>query len=310
MEKNETIIEVNNIEKYFKTRKGLFKAVDDISFSINKGKVYGLVGENGSGKTTTIKMLMGLIKPTFGNVKFNIAGGLTKIYSKIGYVPEKPALYGDMLPLDYLIYMGGLSGMDKDKAINYAQEFLKNFDLDNAIEKKIETFSSGMKQKLLIIQALMHDPEILILDEPTTALDPIGQKQLLNVIKFLSEKKGVTIIISSHHMEELEMIVDYVLIFDAGKIIINSDIESLKKGSSEQLEIKTTNLENVANILRKKFNLQSTTIIDDKIVLSAKGIDKLRKSILETIISSGEELISVHTSRKSLWSVVMEKLKK
>ena len=229
MEADQEIIIAKDLCKSFGSGNSVFKAVDRVSFSINRGKIYGLVGENGAGKTTTIKLIMGLVKPTSGEIMLNLKAAYPDYYKKIGYVPEKVVLYDEMLPLEYLMYMAAMSGIEKSKAMQGAGQLLKEFDLESASGKKTKTFSSGMKQKLLIAQALLHEPEVLVLDEPTNALDPIGQKQLLDLLKRLAKEKGTTVIISSHHMEELELIVDSVLIFDKGRLVLESYIKSLKK---------------------------------------------------------------------------------
>ena len=306
MEENEHAITVENLTKRYKTKRGIFTAVDNINFKIRKGKIYGLIGPNGAGKTTTIKMLVKLVKPTSGKISYCYKE-LNKI---LGYVPEKPVLYNEMRPIEYLTYLGKLSGIDKGEATKIAKHYFELFNLKESGNKKLATFSSGMKQKVLIAQALMHNPKLLILDEPTTALDPSGQAQLLEILKYLSTEKNVTILISSHHMEELERIIDYVLIFDKGKIILDSEIEELRKKTAEQLEIETTNPDKVAEIIRKKIKINNIVIIKNEIIVSSNKISDLRKEIVKIVVESGEEVISVHTVKKSLWSIVMEKLEK
>ncbi len=306
METNETVIEIENVCKYFHIKKKLFKSVDQVSLKCQKGKIYGLIGQNGAGKTTTIKMIVGLIKPTSGKINYYFNQNFRKV---LGYVPEKPVLYNDMLPLDYLVFMGQLAGLNKEEASERGRHYLKNFELLDNLDKKLGTFSSGMKQKVLIAQALLHKPRLLILDEPTTALDPLGQRQLLSLLKALA-KEGVTILISSHHMQELELIVDHIFIFNSGKIAMDSEMQSLKSGAKEQLEISTSNVNKVFTLIKKSFNVKAISIVDNKIIISASNLVTLRKEIVKLIINHGEEVISMHTVKSSLWDVVMEKIAK
>ena len=306
----ERIIEIRNLSKQFRNKGNIAKAVDDISLDIFKGKIYGFVGHNGSGKTTTIKMILGLIRPSSGEIKVNW-GGHVKNYS-LGYVPERPVLYDDMDPLEYLIYVGELSGLDTETSRKNAENYIKIFGLVEAKDKKIKTFSSGMKQKILISQALLHSPSLMILDEPTTALDPVEQKKLLDILKNLSKENGSTIIMSSHHLQELEMIADHVFLFENGKIILDSPIKELKKSIKGQVEIKTTNCEKVFNILRSQLSIINMIIVGDKIIIKDDRLDSasFKNKIIQTIINSGEDVLSIVTSSKSFYDSIMEKLKK
>jgi ABC-2 type transport system ATP-binding protein len=310
MEAVETIIEVKNLCKYFKSKSGIHKAVDNISFKIEKGKVVGFVGPNGAGKTTTIKMLVGLVRPTSGEIKIKGKDiSSVDIKALIGYVPEKPVLYSNMLPLDYLVYVAELSGVEKERAKQLAAYYLELFGLKDAMDKKIGGFSSGMKQKLLIAQALLHDPEVLILDEPTTALDPLGQDQLLNILKFLSKNKGITILISSHHLGELERIADHIIVIQKGKITIDSNVEALKGSQTSMLELKVNDLNKAYSVLASKFRFANVNIVENKIVVSAVGLENIKKDIIQAIIEAGIELLSFEMKTKSLWDAIINILK-
>jgi ABC-type multidrug transport system ATPase subunit len=310
MEAVETIIEVKNLCKYFKSKSGIHKAVDNISFRIEKGKVVGFVGPNGAGKTTTIKMLVGLVRPTSGEIKIKGKDiSSVDIKALIGYVPEKPVLYSNMLPLDYLVYVAELSGVERERAKQLAAYYLELFGLKDAMDKKIGGFSSGMKQKLLIAQALLHDPEVLILDEPTTALDPLGQDQLLNILKFLSKNKGITILISSHHLEELERIADHIIVIQKGKITIDSNVEALKGSQASMLELKVNDLNKAYSVLASKFRFANINVVENKIVISAVGLENIKKDIIQAIIEAGIELLSFEMKTKSLWDAIINILK-
>ena len=310
MEKVETIIEVKNLCKYFRSKDGIHKAVDNISFMIQKGKVVGFVGPNGAGKTTTIKMLVGLVKPTNGEIRIKGKDiNSVDVKALIGYVPDNTVLYSNMLPLYYLVYMAELAGVEKEKAKQLAVYYLELFGLKEAMGKKIGGFSSGMKQKLLIAQALLHNPEVLILDEPTTALDPLGQDQLLNILKVLSKNKGVTILISSHHLEELEKIADHIIVIQKGKITIDSDVERLKGSQASMLELKVNDLNRAYGVLINKFKFANISIEENKIMISAVGLENIKKDIIQAVIESGIELLSFEIKTKSLWDTIINALK-
>ncbi|MEM2713776.1 MAG: ABC transporter ATP-binding protein [Candidatus Pacearchaeota archaeon] len=305
----EIVLEVKNLSKYFKVKGELFKAVDDISFQLEKGKIYGFVGKNGSGKTTTIKMLLGLVRPTAGeiSIKGNKPGSI-EANSIIGYVPEKPVLYPNMLFLDYIGLVAEIYGLDVEKAKEKALQYAKWFELESGLDKKIGKFSSGMKQKLLIIQALLHDPEILILDEPTTGLDPTGQDQLLKLLKGLAITKGTTVLMSSHHLGELERIADEIIVINKGKLVLISSVESLKTGGKLSLELITNNPSKAENIIREVLKIADVKIEENKVVIYHPQIENLRKSIVQALINYGIEIISFGIKKEDLWGSIVKML--
>ncbi len=221
-------IETTKLRKEF----GFFKklvAVDSLDLNIEKGSIHGFIGPNGAGKTTTIKMLTGAISLTKGKARiFGRKAGTTAAKALIGYCPERPSFY-DMGALDFLIYNAEICGLSFKEAKLKAEELLKWMGLEKFRDKKANQFSAGMKQKLGLIQALIHNPEILILDEPTANLDPMGRFDVLERIRLLARKQNKTVLISSHILGELEKIVDHVTIINKGKTIIQSDVPSLKK---------------------------------------------------------------------------------
>jgi len=311
MEKNEKIIEVRNLCKYFKTKKGTFKAVDNLNIEINKGQICGFIGPNGAGKTTTIKMLVGATFPTEGEILID-GEKIPSIKAKklIGYIPEKYVFYNDMMPQDYLIYLGQLSGLSQQEAEKRSEELLEMLELDNHKDKKIGSFSSGMKQKLALGQAIMHSPKLLILDEPTSNLDPIAKHSFLKVIKKLAKENGVSVFISSHHLEELEKVIDKIVILNKGQLVLESNIQDLKlKTKEEQLEIEVTNPKIIIELIKNKLNVVAV-IKEGKIYVRGKNLPKLKKDIINLIMKSGEELISILGKRKSLEELFLGILEK
>jgi ABC-2 type transport system ATP-binding protein len=226
---NVPMIEAKNLTKYFGNGSGTVKAVDGIDFSVSSGGVHGFLGPNGAGKTTTIKMLVGGLKITSGNAKImGYKVGSVKANSLIGYVSEHPMFF-DMTLFNYLIYMGRLGHLSRLQAEKKAEELILWLGLEEAADRKVNNYSSGMKQKAALAQALIHEPEILILDEPTANLDPVGRAGMIKHILELVHDRGLTVFVSSHILGEVEQLADYVTIINKGKIILSDDIKSIKK---------------------------------------------------------------------------------
>ena len=310
MDKDEKIVEIKNLCKYFKTRKGEFRAVDSLSISIGAGKICGFIGPNGAGKTTTIKMIVGVINPTSGEV---LIGGRRipslEAKSLIGYMPEKYVFYDEMLPMDYLVYLAQLSGLNKNEAKEKADKLLKQLELHEHKHKKIGSFSSGMKQKLALAQAIIHDPKVLILDEPTANLDPVAKHNFLKTLEELAKEYNVAVFISSHHLEELEKVIDQIVILNKGKLVLESSMENLKsKMKEEQLEIEVTNPDRVARLIQNKLKV-AAVISGDKIYVRGKNLPLLKKSIISLIMRTGEEIISISGKKKSLEELFLGMLK-
>lgn len=218
MSKNEKIIEVKNLKKHFKKT----KAVDGVSFNVEKGEVFGFLGPNGAGKTTAIRCMMDFIKPTVGSVRIfgqDVAKNSTKIKKDIGFLSGNVQLYKGWTGLEHIKYVEGFRG--KSSVVGTLIDRL-NFDP----KKKFSSLSSGNKQKLGLILALMHEPKLLIMDEPTVGLDPLLQNEIYEIIDGL-KKKGSTVFVSSHNLPEVERICDRVGIIKGGKIIELSDIDKL-----------------------------------------------------------------------------------
>jgi ABC-2 type transport system ATP-binding protein len=212
-----------------------------IDLSINQGELIGYIGPNGAGKSTTIKILCGLIPEFDGNVNvlgMDVKKDALEIKRKIGYIPENAALYETLTPMEYLLFVGQLYQMQEGSIKQKANELLRLFDLDRAKESRMTTFSKGMKQKVLLISGLLHNPEIIFLDEPLSGLDAnavILVKEILTQLK----RSGKTIFYSSHIMEVVEKLSDRIIIINGGQIIANGSFQQLNAqaqgGSLEQI---------------------------------------------------------------------------
>lgn len=221
------MIEVINIIKYFDNR----AVLDNISFSVKRGEICGYIGPNGAGKTTTIKILIGMLKPSGGIAYIdgiNVVENPTAIKKIIGYVPESGGLFETLTPVEFLTFVGRIYQMNKtsiDKKIN---ELMEIFEIHEYKNEPMLSFSKGMKQKVVLISALMHDPKILFLDEPLNGLDANAIQVFKEIIKKLAEI-GRTIFYSSHLLDVIEKICDKLIIINRGKIIATGTVEEILK---------------------------------------------------------------------------------
>ncbi|PTI59907.1 sodium ABC transporter ATP-binding protein [Staphylococcus warneri] len=216
-------LKVDNIYKYY----GDFLAVDNINFSLEEGKMLGFIGRNGAGKTTTFRMILGVTEPTNGNVTFQNKKIDTHLYNRIGYLPEERGLHTKLKVYDELKYMAKLKGLDK-KEIDYKIKYwLDEFKIANNKNKKIENLSKGNQQKIQLLASIIHEPDLLILDEPFSGLDPINVELLKKTIKNLKEK-GKTIILSTHRMDHVEELCDEIIIINEGKSVLQGNIKEVK----------------------------------------------------------------------------------
>ena len=241
----QSIIEVKNLKKSFKkdffSKKKL--VLKDLSFSISKGSVVGFLGANGSGKTTTFKCMLNLIKKDSGEILFFNSELSIKTKSLIGFLPERTQTYEDLTAVEYLLFLSQISKpFDKKNLLKKIHELLLKLDLDEVKHQKLKTFSKGMKQKVSFIQALLPDPEILILDEPFSGLDLDGRDQVISVIEEL-KSKGITILVSSHILQDLEKICDQFLVLKEGSVLDipsgNSNLEEVYKTITGKKRIPT-----------------------------------------------------------------------
>ena len=228
-------IQISNLTKTFDTQ----KAVNDISFSVKQGEIIGFLGPNGAGKSTTMKLITGFLKLESGDISIDgrsIKKTSDVIKKNIGYLPEHNPLYLDMTVLDYLSYCGSLQNMSPLKIKSRTIEMIKVCGLNKEKHKFISELSKGYRQRVGIAQAMIHDPEILILDEPTTGLDPNQIIEIRKLIKSLGKQK--TVILSTHILPEVEATCDRILIINNGQIVADGTAEDLKSGSTGQDTIK------------------------------------------------------------------------
>lgn len=223
----EDVIKIKELTKIYPNN---IKAISQLTLSIQKG-IFGLLGPNGSGKTTLIQILTGVTRATFGAVQilgYNLKNELRLIKRNIGYLPEYPGMYQDMTGVSFLRYMGRLSGLNKKEANDTAKRFLKEVSLEKWKNVKIKKYSAGMKQRLAFTQALLNNPAIIFLDEPTKGLDPIERQKVLNKIQTIG-KEGKTVFLSSHLLVEIEQVADCVAIISNGELLFEGVADKVKK---------------------------------------------------------------------------------
>ncbi len=221
------IIEVKDLQKDFNG----FTAVDRVSFHINRGEIFGFLGPNGAGKTTTINMLTGMARITGGRVKLmgeDYTGRPKKAQAMMGIVPDESNLYEELTGLENLIFCGALYGMDKEHRRARAARLLQQFGLEEAAERPFKAYSKGMKRKLTIAAGIIHEPEILFLDEPTTGIDVAFARQIRELIGEL-HRKGTTIFLTTHYIEEAERLCQRLAFIVRGKIVREGTVEELMK---------------------------------------------------------------------------------
>ena len=225
------LLELQNLKKYFATQ----KAVDDISFSIQKGDIFGLLGPNGAGKTTLIRMITGIFYPDQGNIifdgrKFDPANDV----AQIGYMPEERGLYKKMKIGEQTLYLAQLKGLSRSDAMRKIKEWFIRFEMESWWNKKVEDLSKGMGQKLQFVTTVLHEPKLVILDEPFSGLDPVNSNLIKEEIYRLAQN-GTTVIFSTHRMEQVEEICNNIVLVNKGKKILDGTVQTVKQEFKENL---------------------------------------------------------------------------
>lgn len=304
------MIEVKNLTK----RYGKTVAVDGISFKINNGRIYGLLGPNGAGKSTTLGMLAGCLAPSCGRVRingFDVQSEPKKAKKYIGYLPEIPPLYDEMTPVEYLSFVAEAKGVSYERGVRQVNEVLELTGLDGVKRKLIRQLSKGTRQRVGIAQALLGNPEIIILDEPTVGLDPRQITEIRALVRRLGEKR--TVIISSHLLSEVEELCDHVLILSEGKLIANAPIEELREMRGGQRLSLTVRgeaadvialLSGIDGIVECKIeNMPEEGVVD--LMLTVSGERDVRDDIFFAMAEHRCAVLSMEREERSLESVFL-----
>lgn len=289
------IIETRKLTKQY----GGQKSVADLNIHIKKGRIYGLLGRNGAGKTTTMKMLLGLTRPTSGEVVIwgqPLRGNEKKILPRIGSLIESPGFYPNLTAYENLRIFATLRGVPGRGAIKEALDFV---GLPYQDKKLFAQYSLGMKQRLAIALAVMHDPELLILDEPINGLDPIGIAEVRSFIRDLCDSKGKTILISSHILSEIALLADDIGIIDHGVLLEEESLGDLEQKNSRYLHIGVSDTGQAARIMEAVFGTKDFKVIDDhNILLYHVGLPPAQ--INRALMQNGLEVWEIHLCENTL----------
>lgn len=242
---SDTIVSLRKLRKQY----GSFTAVDELNLEVPTGKVFGVLGPNGAGKTTSLKMITGLLEPTSGTIIIDgVDTSVDPTYTKsiTGFIPDRPYVYDKLTAFEYLRFIGGLYHMTGAHASKRIGELLELFELSEWADGLIESFSHGMKQRVVFAGALLPEPKVLVVDEPMVGLDPKGHKLVKELFRSLTEKDGMTILLSTHTLEVAEEVCDEIAIVNHGKIVAQGNLNELRTksgqegGSLEQVFLKIT----------------------------------------------------------------------
>ena len=306
------MIEVKNLTKVY----GDHTAVDGLSFKINNGKIYGLLGPNGAGKSTTMNMMTGCLAPTSGSVRingFDMLDEPLRAKKCIGYLPEIPPVYGELTPLEYLRFVADAKGVPYNRAIRQVQEAMELTHIDDMQNRLIKNLSKGYRQRVGIAGALLGNPDIIILDEPTVGLDPKQITEIRELIRTLGEIK--TVIVSSHILSEIEELCDHVLIISGGKLIANSPIEELHNRTGDRLHLRLSvrgDEHGVMEVLHGFDELERCTLTgsrEDGVIslnLIASASDDLRDRIFFAMADRRYAVLSMEKEEETLESIFLE----
>jgi len=291
----EYIIETKNLTKSY----GTSTVVDNINIHVPKGEIYGLLGRNGAGKTTIMRMLLGLATPTNGEIKLfgkNYRQRPKEAYRRIGSIIETPGFYENLTGKENLKILAKLRRQHKKDSVQTA---LTIVGLENETQKTFGNYSLGMKQRLGIAAAVMHEPELLILDEPINGLDPVGITVVRNYLEMLCREKGTTILISSHILSEIELIAGTIGIINEGKLIEEVTMSDLKKRNRHYVEFTVSNETKASLLLREKFKLTDYVVHENGTIRIFSDFEQ-RATMNTVFVENGILVSNINTNEEKL----------
>lgn len=287
------IIDVIGLTKSF----GANKAVNELNLSVYEGDVFGFLGPNGAGKSTTIRMILSLIRPDNGQIKIfgkNLLDDRISILNRIGCIIEKPDFYKYLTARKNLKLLAHYNGVDaSDKKID---EVIELVGLQGRSDESVKGYSHGMKQRLGIAQALIHDPDLIILDEPTTGLDPQGIIDIRNLILYLSKEKGKTVFLSSHILYEIELVANRMAILNKGKLVVQGEVKDLLNSEDSIVEIQMSDPHIAKTKLKESLNIDSTVIDDNENLRCDLDAEKV-PAIISFLTEHGFKIYQVKSRR-------------
>ncbi len=306
MAEPDVVVDVQGLEKVFHI--GFFRkrvdAVKGASFSVKRGEIFGLLGPNGAGKTTTIKTMLRLIFPTRGQIRiFGLAADDRRAAQRIGYMPENPYVYQYLKPLEFLDLCGRLVGLDRAARRTASEQMIDKVGLRHAVDRPIGKFSKGMMQRVGLAQALLHDPELLVLDEPMSGLDPIGRKEVRDVL-LEQRSRGKTLLFTSHILSDVEMLCDRVVIMQKGEITSEGRVHDLLATTRRRFEIQLSG----ATATLKQSLVSRGQLVDEgegRFTLRVEG-DETTSEVLRIANAAGAKLEAMIPERQTLESLFLE----
>jgi ABC-2 type transport system ATP-binding protein len=303
---DDVVLEVKGLRKVFHI--GFFRkrveAVNGASFTVKRGEIFGLLGPNGAGKTTTIKSILRLIFPTEGQIRiFGCSADDREVAKRIGYMPENPYVYQYLKPLEFLDLCGRLVGIPRADRRVRSEEMIDKVGLRDAADRPIGKFSKGMMQRIGLAQALLHDPELLVLDEPMSGLDPIGRKEVRDVL-LEQRARGKTLLFTSHILSDVELLCDRVVIMQQGKITSEGQVHDLLESASRRVEIRLTG---ASQALKDSLGSRGM-ILDDgagRLTLQVEG-QKTVEEIIRISNAAGAKLDAMIPERQTLENLFLK----
>ncbi|MEH7181138.1 ABC transporter ATP-binding protein [Neobacillus vireti] len=297
-----SLIQIQGLKKSFQGT----EVIKGLDFKLEKGKCIALLGPNGAGKTTTLHMLSGLMKPTKGSIVFNEAKKDGDIRHLIGYLPQFPVFYDWMSGYEFLQYVGHLAGLSRKEAKERSLELLELVGISDAKNRRVGKYSGGMKQRLGIAQAIIHRPQLVMLDEPVSALDPFGRREVLELLEGL--KKETTILFSTHILNDAEEVCDEILFLHNGQIVESGTMADLRE-RHQQAKIDlvfSKKSEEMENVLKNHYLTQSVLADGNKISVFVKDVEGARREFLKLVSDKDWNLDKFEISSMTLEDVFMK----
>lgn len=301
------MLEIRNLTKQY----GKFTALDNLNLEIRKGQIFGFVGPNGAGKTTTMRIIAGLLKADSGTV---FVGGIDArnnprgLKSKIGYMPDFFGVYDNLKALEYMEFYASIYGINGRKAKKLCLELMELVRLPEQADSYVDEMSRGMKQRLCLARSLVHDPELLILDEPASGLDPRARFEMKEILKEL-HNRGKTILISSHILPELAQMCSNIGIIEKGRMVVNGTVEEIlsARGTASPIIMKfTAGQESAVEVLKQNSLVQNIIIRENSISILFKGNEEEEANLLAVLIQNGARLSSFVREESSLESLFLQ----
>jgi ABC-2 type transport system ATP-binding protein len=301
------MISINNLVKYYKNH----KVLNGIKLEVKKGEVYGFIGHNGAGKSTTMNILAGLIEFQHGECFVNgkaVKGVKNRSVKDIGYLPEDPRFYPYMNAYEYLNYIGSIGGEDRQTILKKSDQLLQLVKLDKAAKRPVGGYSRGMKQRLGIAVAMYHDPEVLLFDEPSSALDPEGRMDVISIIEEL-KSRGKTIFLSTHILNDIERVCDRIGILHGGKIVLEDNLVSLMKHYIQpvyDVEFGELPAKEKINMLKSQAYMEKVTSEDKIFSFWLKNVEKDSNTLISDIAALGAQVVSINLRKSSLEEIFLK----